>query len=57
MMDRKKWVKWLRDQLKYHKKESEKLSDAGSFAASRWEDGYVSALQRILDRIHRTEDR
>lgn len=51
--EKAKWVKWLRSDIKKHRIESEKLMQAGSIAAARWEDGYVAALYRVMDRLHR----
>jgi len=49
MDDKAKIRKYLRNRIAWHLKESEKLMSAGSFAAARWENGYVEALRRVLD--------
>jgi hypothetical protein len=49
--EQKRLRKWFRKEIDFHLVEAEMLYDAGSFAAARWEDGYVAALKRMLTRL------
>lgn len=48
--------KRLRAAIKYHRIESSKLQEAGSMAASRWEDGYIAALYWVQDRLDKMKE-
>lgn len=48
--------KWIKAEIDHHLAEAQKLYAAGSFAAGRWEDGFVMALAKVRDRLNMEGD-